>query len=47
MDMSVRNWLDVLREFHTSLGSLSPDEVADTVLLFDYFLSNPESPMVT
>jgi hypothetical protein len=47
MEMSVGNWLDVLRGFHASLGSLTPDEVADTVLLFDYFLSNPESPMVT
>jgi hypothetical protein len=47
MEMTVRNWLDVLRDFHPTLGSLTPDEVADTVLLFDYYLSNPETPVVT
>lgn len=47
MDMNVGNWLDVLRGFHPLLGSLSPSEIADTVLLFDYFLSHPESPIVS
>ena len=46
MDNTVGNWLEVLQSFHPSLGSLSADEVADVVLLFDFFLSHPEAPLV-
>lgn len=42
LDTTVGDWKNILTMFDPSLKSLSCDEVADAVLLFDYYLNHAE-----
>lgn len=46
LDTKVGDWKNILTMFHPSLKSLSCDEVADAVLLFEYYLNHPEMPAI-
>jgi hypothetical protein len=46
LDTTVGDWHSILRCFHPSLGSLSPNEIARVVQLFDYYLNHPASPAI-
>jgi hypothetical protein len=46
LDSTVGDWRNILAMFNPSLGHLSPDEIVDTVLLFEYYLHHPDLPAI-
>lgn len=46
LDSTIGDWPAVLAIFDPALRLLSRDEIADTVLLFEYYLHHPEIRVV-
>ncbi len=46
LDTTVGDWHNILAMFNPSLEMLSYDEIADMVLLFEYYLNHPSMPAI-
>lgn len=46
LDTTMGDWRNILSMFNPSLESLTCDEIADAVLLFEYYLNHPEMPAI-
>lgn len=46
LDSTVGDWRVILGIFNSSMGQFSQQEIVDVVLLFEYYLRNPEVPAI-